>query len=277
MSEELPDKLQLYRFKLDRILGSGGTGTVYRGIDTQNGQVVAVKLFHENFFNGKAHIRDFTKSVQHFREFNHPNVVKITEFCSGEKEGNCMVMEYVDGPDLRWYIENRPWNLQERCVIAAQICNGLQYIHDQGFTHHDLKPANIMFTRKGVVKLTDYSLSRERLFGFMSNLTDQVTPMFVAPEIIRKEKATPQSDIYSLGMTFYLFFTGLFPFATDNLQKLYQMHLRTMPEHPSVVSKRCPRAMGDIIMQMVAKEPTKRFESCDLLRIRLAEVGRSRI
>ncbi|MCP4641080.1 MAG: serine/threonine protein kinase, partial [bacterium] len=199
MGKEL-DRLRLYNYKLDRILGRGGTGTVYRGIDTESGNVVAIKLFHQNFFRNRMHVRELARVVPRFEKFDHPNVVGIYGFMDGE-EGTCLIQEYVDGPDLKWYLGNRPWNLQERLVIVAQMCNGLQYIHDQGFTHHDLKPANVLFTRKGQLKLVDYSLSFARLFSlFDAGLFQQVTPMYVAPELIKKEKATPRSDIYSLGV-----------------------------------------------------------------------------
>lgn len=272
-----PDRLQLYRFRLDLMLGRGGTGVVYRGLDTASGEIVAVKLFHANFFRSKMHVRDLAKSVTRFQAFNHHNVVRIREFIAGE-EGNCLVEEYIDGPDLKWYLENRRWNLQERMVIVAQICNGLQYLHDQGFLHHDLKPANILFTRKGVAKLTDYSLSRDKLFNFLdTGLKEQVTPMYVSPEVIRGEKATAQSDIYSLGVTLYLVFTEKIPFPVDNLKQLYECHLRVMPTHPHDANPKCPRELGDVIMKMMDKDPAKRFENCDQLRIKLSSIGRSRI
>lgn len=275
--QELPDRLRLYHFKLDRLLGRGGTGTVYRGIDTQKGEVVAVKLFHQNFFKNRSQVRDFAKSVERFQKFSHQNVMRVFEFIDGD-EGLCMTMEYMDGPDLRWYIETRPWNLQERLVIIAQICNGLQYIHDQGFTHHDLKPANILFTRKGMAKLSDYSLCREKFFSFFeSGLADQITPMYVSPEIIKREKATAKSDIYSLGITLYLMFAGKVPFEVDSLPKLYHCHLHAEPIHPSLVNRKCPHPLGDVIMKMIAKNPNDRYDSCDQLRIILADVARPRI
>lgn len=277
MKQELPDRLSIYHFKLDRILGRGGTGTVYRGIDLNKGEVVAVKVFHANFFRNKAQVRDFAKNIKVFSKFNHQNVVKVSEFLDGP-EGLCLTMEYVDGPDLKWYIENRPWNLQERVVVVAQICNGLQYIHDQGFTHHDLKPANILFTRSGIAKLSDYSLCRDKMFGFIdSGIVEQITPMYVAPEIIKREKATPRADIYSLGITLYLMFAGKTPFEVDSLQKLYNCHLRAIPVHPSTINRKCPQAIGDIIMKMLEKEPANRYESCDQLRIALSEAARPRI
>ncbi len=279
MSQELglPDRAQLYRFKLDRILGRGGTGTVYRAIDTDNGQVVAIKLFHSTFFRNRLHIRDIARSVKKFRKFQHANVTHVFEFIN-EDEGQCLVEEYVDGPDLKWYLENRPWNLQERLVIMAQICNGLQYIHEKGFTHHDLKPSNVLFTRKGVVKLTDYSLAGGHLLALLDpGVYEQVTPMYIAPELVRREKATPKSDVYSLGVTAYLMFTGRVPFPVDNLQYLYHCHLHVRPEHPAVVNPNCPHDLGDVIMRMLNKDPADRFEDCDQLRIVLAGIGRSRI
>jgi len=275
--EELPDRLRIYHFKCDRLLGRGGTGTVYRAIDTNKGEVVAIKLFHANFFRNAAQVRDFAKSVQSFQKFNHNNVVRVFEFIEGD-EGLCLTMEYADGPDLKWYIENRPWNLEERLVIVAQICNGLQYIHDQGFTHHDLKPGNILFTRKGVAKLSDYSLCRARTLPFLdSGLVEQITPMYVAPEIIEGKKATHRSDIYSLGIALYLMFAGKLPFEVDSLQRLYQAHLRAVPFHPSQVNRRCPQALGDVVMKMIEKDPAKRYESCDQLRIILSDVCKPRI
>lgn len=273
-----PDRAKIYRFKIDLLLGRGGTGSVYRAIDTENGAVVAVKIFNANFFRNRLHVRDFAKSVARFRKFSHPNVVQVYEFISGE-EGECLVIEYADGPDLLWYIENRPWNLQERLVIAAQICNGLQYIHEQGFIHHDLKPSNILFTRKGVIKITDYSLVRHSLLTlFGAPISEQVTPMFIAPELIgKKEKATAQSDIYALGVTFYLLFVGRLPFAADSLQKLYMCHLHLAPTHPTAANREVPQTLGDIIMKMMDKNPANRFTDADQLRITLSDVGRSRI
>ncbi|GMW03412.1 MAG: hypothetical protein AMXMBFR84_45460 [Candidatus Hydrogenedentota bacterium] len=279
LKHELPDKLRVYRFKLDRILGRGGTGVVYRGIDTEKGDVVAIKLFHKNFFRNKLHIKDYARSVARFSKWNHPNVVLVHEFLDGE-EGPCQVMEYVDGPDLKWYLDNQPFDLQQRLGIISQVCNGLQYIHDQGFTHHDLKPANVLFTRKGVVKMSDYSLSRQSLFAFLDvggSIAEQITPMYVAPEIIRKEPASPQSDMYSLGITLYFMFTGKMPFEVDNLTALYACHLRIVPNHPSTVNRRCPEQLGNIIMKMLNKDPKQRFESCDQLRIALSNIAVSRI
>jgi serine/threonine protein kinase len=279
MSQKIgaPDRTKLYHFRIDQMLGRGGTGTVYRGIDVNTGAVVALKLFRANFFRNRLHIRDLAKSVQRFKKFNHQNVVRIYDFITGD-EGEVLVQEYVDGPDLNWYMQNRPWNLQERLVVAAQICNGLHYIHEQGFIHHDLKPGNIMFTRKAVVKITDYSLVRQSLLTmFGGGLSEQVTPMFVAPELILKQKATPKSDIYSLGVTFYLLFTEQLPFQTDSLQRLYAMHLNAQPIEPMKINQNIPPALNDIIMRMMDKKPENRYENAEILRITLAEVGRSRI
>lgn len=273
-----PDRSGIYRFRFDRKLGSGGTGAVYRGIDKESGKVYAVKIFRKDFFRNKLHIRDLAKTVKKSSKFEHQNITRIYEFIQGD-EGECVVMEYIDGPDLKWYIVNRPYNLQERLVILAQICNGMQYLNDHGFVHHDFKPANCLFTRKGVLKLTDYSLcgTSYLLSLFDASVHDQVTPMYIAPELIKKERATAQSDMYSLGVTMYLMFTGRLPFLTDNLQVLYQSHLRVRPDHPCMHSPKCPQALGDIIMRLLEKDPKDRFETFDQLRITLSGVGLSQI
>jgi serine/threonine-protein kinase len=267
-SQFLPDIPKLYQFKLERVLGQGGTGKVYLGIDTKKGEAVAVKLFNESFFRNYLHVRDLAKSVAKFRRFKHVNCVQIFDFIDGP-EGRCMIMEYVDGANLRWYILNRPWNLQERLNICMQICQGMQYLHDKGCVHHDFKPSNVLFTRAGVVKVADFSLYGS---SFLLELMDrsvgeQITPMFVAPEFIRKEKINAAGDQYSMGITF----------SVDNLGTLYQCHLTVVPDHPSLVNPKCPTPLGDIVMRLLQKRPEKRFADCDELRIALSQIGRSRI
>jgi serine/threonine-protein kinase len=273
-----PDRKELYGYRLDRILGRGASATVYRAIDPEAGRVVAVKLFRASFFRNRLHVRDLVKSAKRFKKFDHRNVVQVYDFISDE-DGECLVMEYIDGPSLRWYIENRPWNLRERLGIITQICGGLQYLHENGFVHHDLKPANVLFTRKGIAKLSDYALVGNSWVQslFDRGMHDLVTPMYVPPDFLRKEKASPQSDMYSLGVTMYLMFAGRLPFLADNLQKLYEYHLRVLPDHPTIVNKNCPQELGDIIMRLLEKQPAKRFKDCDQLRIALADIGKSRI
>lgn len=277
-SQYTPDIPKLYHYKLQRILGEGGTGRVYLGIDMNKGSPVAIKLFHENFFRNRLHVRDLAKSVAKFKRFKHNNVVQIFDFFDGE-EGRCMIMEYVDGPSLKWYILNRPFKLNERINICLQICQGMQYLHDKGCIHHDFKPANVLFTRTGTVKIADFSLygSSFLLELIDRNVGEQITPMFVAPEFIRREKVTAQSDMYSMGITFYMLFTDKVPFPVDNLRQLYQCHLSVMPEHPSLINPACPTTLGDIIMKLISKRPEARFSDCDQLGVALSQIIRSRI
>ena len=169
--------------------------------------------------------------------------------------------------------------MNERLVILAQICNGLVALHDKGITHHDLKPANVLFTRKGQAKICDFSLYGSSLLLqlFDSGFSDQITPMYVAPEIIRKERATQLSDMYSLGVMMYLMFVGQVPFAVDSIQQLYLCHLQTPPIHPTDMTDQCPRSLGDIIMQLLKKKPADRIPNCDQLRIALSGIGKSRM
>lgn len=273
-----PDKPTLYQYKLQSMLGQGGTGVVYRALDPESGNVFALKQFKANFFRHRFHMRDLKSTANKFKKMKHPNVVQIFGFISGD-EGEVLIMEFIDGPSLAWYIENRPFNIQEMIGILVQVCNGLAYIHDKGFIHHDLKPANILFTRKGVAKIADFSLSGSNMILNLldQGLTEQVTPLYVAPELIRKEKATKSVDLYALGIIMYLMFTRQMPFKADNLQRLYASHLNDRPFHPSDINEKLPREIGDIIMRLLAKKPKERFGDADELRIMLASVGGSRI
>lgn len=273
-----PDRPELYRFKLQLTVGQGGTGTVYRALDPTTGETVALKLFRANFFRNKMHMRDLQKSAKKFIKLSHANVVQISEFISGD-EGEVLVQEFVDGPDLQRYLTERPWNLNEMLVITVQICNGLGYLHDKGLIHHDLKPGNVLFTRKGQAKLCDFSLAGTgRLLELIeSGRVEQITPMFVAPELIRKERSTKLSDMYSLGAMLYLMFTRRLPFEVDSLPQLYHCHLHEKPLHASIANDKVPQILGDIITQLLEKDPKKRYQDCDSLRISLSDIGRQRI
>lgn len=273
-----PSQSELIGYKLKLEMGRGGSGTVFQGIHPETGQVVALKRFHTSFFRSKAHVKEMVKTVKRLKKLDHPNVVKIVDFVS-EEDDNVLILEFVDGPDLKWYIENRPYQLQERVVILAQICNGMGYLHDQKLIHHDLKPANVLFTRRGQVKICDFSLSGGGgLLNFLDQgISEQLTPMFAAPELVRKEKATRLTDMYALGVMMYLMFTQKVPFEVDNLQKLYACHLNQTPFHPTDVFDVVPRNLGNIIMRLMAKDPKERFQDCQELRIALADIGQSRI
>ena len=273
-----PSQSELMGYKLQLEMGRGGTGTVYRALNPATGEVVALKRFHQSFFRSMSHSKELAKAVKRFKKLDHPNVVKILDYKSTDDE-HVMILEFIDGPDLKWYIQNRPYNLKERLVILAQICNGLGYLHDQKLMHHDLKPANVLFTRKGQVKLCDYSLAGGGgLLSFMeSSLSEQMTPMFVAPELVRKEKATTLCDMYSLGVMMYIMFTGKVPFEVDTLPKLYACHLNQTPRHPSVVFDVVPHKLGDIILKLMSKKPENRYQDCQQLRIALSDIGQSRI
>jgi serine/threonine-protein kinase len=272
------DVSQIYQYKVDIILGQGGTGRVYRGLDPKTNQMVAVKLFRANFFRSKLHVKDLANGVKKFKKFDHRNIVKIYDFIDG-KEGRCMIMEYIDGPDMKWYLTNRPWNLQERLSIFMQLCSGLQYLHDKGCIHHDFKPANVIFTRQGVAKILDFSLygSSILLELFSGGVSEQITPMFVAPEYIRKERSTPSCDQYSLGVSMYMMFANRVPFPVDNIQMLYHCHLNVVPDHPSQVNPDCPRQVGDIILKLMSKTAKNRYKDCDEVIIQLSNLSISRI
>jgi serine/threonine-protein kinase len=272
------DLTELCGYNTTHIVGEGGTGRVYRGIDPKSGETVAIKVLRTNFFRNKMHERELAKNVKKFKKLDHPNLVKVYEYEPGP-ENNCIILEFVDGPDMKWYIDTRPWALQERLVVMAQICNGLGHLHEKGFIHHDIKPANVLFTRKGQVKLCDFSLAGTGglMAMFDQGLKEQVTPMYVSPELIRKEKATTLSDMYSLGVLMYVFFTGKIPFEVDTLQRLYHCHLNEMPIHPTISNNKVPEPLGNIIMRLLSKDPDRRFQTCDQLRITLSEIGQSRI
>ena len=196
------------------LLGRGGMGIVYRARQTELDRVVALKLLPPAPAHDPAFAERFAREAKALAKLNHPNIVTIHD--SGRSEGGLyyFLMEFVDGPDLRRVIESRELTPQQALAIVPQICDALQYAHDQGVVHRDIKPENVLLDREGRVKIADFGLAK--LLGRSAEDTGltrsrQVmgTPRYMAPEQAQDpHNVDHRADIYSLGVVFYEMLTG---------------------------------------------------------------------
>lgn len=239
------------------VLGEGGFGEVVKAVDTRRGIEVAVKTLPLDADRETAQRQ--RQEAEALAALHHPNVVSLIE--SFESEGqHFMLMELLEGGDLLDVLMSNP-GAREIVAIFADVCQGLDYIHEQGLVHRDIKPSNILFTLDGVPKIADLGLVRRQ--GFQSGLTQPGVLMgsaeFVSPEqILRTREVGPPGDVYSLGCALFLCLTGRYPFARDKDFELLQAHLKEPAPRLRSLKPELPPALDAVLARMLEKEPELR-------------------
>jgi len=236
------------RFTLEKELGRGGMGAVYRAIDQVLNRTVAIKVLKEQ--TGEEVGRRIRLEAQILARLVHDNVVRLYDF--GESDGIFyLVMEEVVGSSYQKRWKHLP--LIERLRICAQVADALAYAHQQGVIHRDVKPANVLLTGSDQAKLSDFGLSKIAEHGDESG-TVKGTPHFMSPEQARGKRLDPRSDLYSLGIMLYESVVGETPFQGPPLAIMAQ-HVRGVPEPPRARNPAITPSLEALILRMLAKEP----------------------
>jgi eukaryotic-like serine/threonine-protein kinase len=251
-------KLGSYRIEAE--LGSGAMGIVYRGFNEVKNKLAAVKVISiEQMGKGKAMER-FIREAEILEQFRHPNIVKY--MARGRSGGMYYyAMEYITGPTVDKVLLDRgtiPW--RDVVALGVQLCEALQYSHERGVVHRDLKPSNLMMTDSGQLKLTDFGIAKDldatALTGTGRTLG---TATYMAPEQIRgTPDVSHKTDLYSLGAVFYHLLTGVPPFNGPTAIVMMQAHLNEPPKKPSDKVEEIPKALDDLVVNLMAKAPQDR-------------------
>ncbi|MCZ6689966.1 MAG: serine/threonine-protein kinase [Planctomycetota bacterium] len=207
---------QLAGYHLERELGRGGMGVVYLANQESLGRKVAVKVLPKDLCNDEDFVRRFEREAQSLAKLNHPNIVSILD--KGREEGTYyFVMEFVDGVSLRQILEEKRLTPNEALRIVKQICDGLEYAHQEGVVHRDIKPENILIDRKGNAKIADFGLARlirgeEPRSRITRSQMVMGSPDYMAPEQREKPRDVDhRADLFSLGVVLYEMLTGELP------------------------------------------------------------------
>jgi len=241
------------------LLGKGGMGEVYRADDLRLGQAVAMKFLPESVARDGAAQARFHREVRFARQVSHPNVCRV--FDIGEAAGlPFLTMEYVDGEDLASLLRRIGRLPQDKAVdISRQLCAGLAAAHEAGVLHRDLKPANVMLDSRGKVRITDFGLAG--LAAMADREITGGTPAYMAPEQLAGQPATPQSDIYSLGLVLYELFTGKAAFEAVTLAELVREHESSTPRSPSQLVQDLDPVVERVILRCLEPKPENRPRS----------------
>jgi predicted ATPase/predicted Ser/Thr protein kinase len=259
------------RYRIDSELGRGGMGVVYRAHDAVLNRPVAVKVLSATGLGtaGKARLLAEAQAVA---QLNHPNIVNVYD--AGEAEGGVpfIVMELVEGAPLR---QHQPQGFDEMIALARQMCAALEHAHASGIIHRDLKPENIVLTKSQTVKLMDFGLARTADAPRLTEEGSLVgTFSYLAPELIMGQPASPQSDLYALGVMLYELTTGQPPFTGENLMAVLSQHLHATVVPPSTHNPAIPPALETLTLRLLSKQPSERPASAAEVREALERIER---
>jgi serine/threonine-protein kinase len=255
------------RYELMEIIGSGGMADIYRALDHQLQREVAVKILRDPLAKDPSFQKNFIHEARAAANLSHPNIVTIFDF-GRDDETLYIVMEYIAGTDLKTLIRRRKHLTPLEAVeLMKKISDGVGYAHRAGLVHCDLKPQNILVTPDNKVKITDFGVSRALATIQPDEHSDIVwgSPQYFSPEQASGGAPSPASDVYSLGAVLYEMITGQPPFAADNAADLAQLHLTAEPIPPRSIEASIPEPLQQIVLKILAKEPSARYRTADQL------------
>jgi tetratricopeptide (TPR) repeat protein len=253
-------------------LGAGGMGEVYVGRDPSLGRTVAIKVLPQRFSSDRESLSRFTREARSASALNHPNIVTIYEV--GSEDGTpYIVMEHIEGTDLRTMLRNGPLPNRKTLDIAAQIADGLAAAHEKGIVHRDLKPENVMVTKDGFVKILDFGLAK--LMGPADDAADTAhwempatnpgtivgTVGYMSPEQAHGRPLDFRSDQFSLGAILYELSTGKAAFSGENALDTMTAIVREQPKPIADFNAQAPAAFCDVVERLLAKDSAHRYDS----------------
>jgi serine/threonine-protein kinase len=259
--ELLPGDVLAGRYRIERLLGRGGMGSVYLAHDEVLGELVALKLISSAWASDEAALVDrFKREAAAARRVSSPNVIRIHDLGEARTGLLYLSMEYFPGKTLAEVVAARGMLPLADCKdILLQICTGLGAAHHAGVVHRDLKPHNVLVGERNAVKLIDFGLAKATAAdGLTASGMLLGTPHYMSPEQIRGKTVGPQSDIYSLGALAYHLYTGRPPFAGDNAIAVGFAHLSEIPPPPRQLRAEIPAPIEAAILAALAKEPLQR-------------------
>ena len=256
-------------------LGAGAFGDVFKVRQVLTGRIEAIKVLHPGRADSPQEKERFLREIQLQASLQHRNIAAVYNAYLAE-DRLVMVMEFVEGRNLRQIMESGPVDLPFTLEVAAQALSALEHAHANGMIHRDIKPENILVTSNGVAKLTDFGLAKSSMAG---TFTNSAAPMgslsYISPEQVRAVKEIDgHTDLYSLGAVLYELLTGQPPFGTGSAYELMKAHVETMPLPPIERNPEIPPLLSDAVVTALRKNPGQRFSSAAEFRRVLEKVPR---
>ncbi len=263
------------RYQLLEKIGSGGMADVYRARDPVLDRYVAIKVLRKDFSSNADFQKNFRMEARAAANLSHPNIVTVHDFGFAD-DLLYIVMEYIPGKDLKQLIRERGrFTVETGIPLIIQACAGIGYAHRAGLVHCDVKPHNMLVSKDGRLKVTDFGIARALATIVSGERANVVwgSPLYFSPEQAAGEAPTPASDVYSLGVTMYELFCGTPPFTATSAQELARLHTSARPIPIREYIPDIPSALEEIIMKVLSKEPSARYRTADQLGRVLIKFG----
>ncbi|MFJ2828743.1 protein kinase [Streptomyces sp. NPDC087263] len=274
------------RYQLRDLLGEGGMASVHLAYDSVLDRQVAIKTLHTELGREQAFRERFRREAQSVAKLTHTNIVSV--FDTGEDVLDGMttpyiVMEYVEGRPLGSVLDQDiaqygAMPADKALKITADVLAALEISHEMGLVHRDIKPGNVMTTKRGVIKVMDFGIARAMQSGVTSmTQTGMVvgTPQYLSPEQALGRAVDARSDLYSVGIMLFQLTTGRLPFEADSPLAIAYAHVQEEPVAPSSVNRSLPPAVDALVARALKKNPNERFPSAEAMREECLRVAQS--
>lgn len=259
------------RYAIGEFIGQGGMATVYRGTDTKLGRQVAIKIMKADLAHDEQFRSRFRQEARSASRMAHPTVVRVfdagadlIQTADGPKQLPFIVMEYVEGTNLRQLAAESDLTQAEVCRVVDSVLTALEYSHRAGIVHRDIKPANIMITSTGQVKVMDFGIARA--VSETSSTLQQTTAIlgtaaYFSPEQAKGESIDARTDLYSTAILLYELLAGQVPFQGDTAVAVAYQHVSERPKPPSEINPNVPAELDRVVLYGLAKDRAKRFQT----------------
>ena len=264
------------RYKIEKVIGMGGMAVVFKAEDIAAKKTVAIKLLREDTAQEEESVKRFINESKAVSMLSHPNIVKIYSV-SVREDLKYIVMEYIEGITLKTYMQKkRVMKVDEILKCAGQILNALDHAHSKGIVHRDIKPQNIMLTRNGQIKVTDFGIAKLPNAETVT-MTDKAigTVYYISPEQASGKAIDSRSDLYSLGVTMYEMATGELPFDADSPVSVALMQVNDKPVPPKEINPEIPTGLQQIIANAMEKDPDERYQNAREMQSDIAELRKN--
>lgn len=255
------------RYQLQERLGAGGMAMVYRAHDLTLERTVAIKILRKDFSNDPSFRQRFHQEAKAAANLSHPNIVTVHDFGLFADQ-LFIIMEFVPGSDLKALLkEHHRFEPLEALELITQACAGIGYAHRAGLVHCDIKPQNMLVTPDNRLKVVDFGIARLMATISPDEKSDVVwgSPQYFSPEQAAGMAPSPSSDVYSLGVVLYEMLTGRLPFTAATADELARLHREALPPSPRKYNPSIPIPLEQILLKVLAKEPSARYRTADQL------------